>query len=66
LVDGRPELLHEIHSASAEIRAYISLEIALLLGDANFEYAVASQSLGSKDREELLFERLEELAKGHA
>ena len=66
LVDGRPELLHEIHSASAEIRAYISLEIARLLDDANFEYAVASQSLGSKDREELLFERLEELAKGHA
>jgi hypothetical protein len=64
LLDGRPEVLQEVRQAPEEVRAYISQEITLLLDDANFEYAVASQTRGDKDRENLLFERLEDLARG--
>lgn len=63
LIDGRPELLGEIQSAKVEVSTYISQEIAKLLGDNNFEYAVSAQSGGDPDREDLLFERLELLAR---
>ena len=62
LIDGRAELQDEIASAVVEVREYISREIALLLGDGNFEYAVSAQAKGDADRENLLFERLEALA----
>ncbi|MCQ4327600.1 hypothetical protein CXK94_11725 [Stutzerimonas stutzeri] len=62
LVDGRPELLGEIQSAKVEVSTYISHEVAKLLDDNNFEYAVSAQSRGDSDRENLLFERLESLA----
>lgn len=62
LVDGRPELLDEIQRSTVEVRTYISDEVAQLLDDKNFEYAVSAQSRGDSDREHLLFERLESLA----
>jgi len=61
LVDGRPELLQEIKSAQQEVQRYISAELAALLDDVNFEYAVQSQTKGNTDREALIFQRLEEL-----
>ena len=62
LVDGREELLGEVRQASAEVQEYIATELAQLLEDGNFEYAVQSQARGSEDRESLIFERLEALA----
>lgn len=64
LVDGRPELLNEIKAGSQTIQRYIAEELAKLMGDTNFEYAVSSQAGRSVDREALLFERLESLAQG--
>lgn len=63
VVDGRPELVAEIAAGPAEVKAYIADEIRTLLEDDHFEYAVASQA-GNSEREEILFERLEVLAKG--
>ncbi|MFV0455628.1 MAG: hypothetical protein ACK5NQ_11665 [Pseudomonas sp.] len=65
LIDGRPELLDEIQVAADEVRRYVGLEIARLLSDTNFEYAVSAQARGDRDRENLLFERLEVLAGAH-
>lgn len=62
MIDGRPELQDEIKSAADEVRDYISQEIGKLLRDGNFEYAVNAQARGDADRENLLFERLEDLA----
>lgn len=64
LIDGRPELHGEIQSAGEEVRNYIRHEIGQLLSNSNIGYAVASQSGGDIDRENLLFERLEALAPG--
>lgn len=61
LVDGRPGLLDEIRAADCALQAYIVAELALLLDDEDFAYAVQSQA-GDPDREALLFERLEALA----
>lgn len=62
LVDGRPELVGEVQMAPTEVRAYFAEELATLLDDQNFEYAVSSQARGNTEREEIIFERLEQLA----
>lgn len=61
LVDGREELLDEIQSASPDLRQYIAKELGSLLKDANFDYAIQSQAQGNTDREEVIYQRLEEL-----
>lgn len=60
LVDGRPELLDEVRGSDSAIQTYIAAELARLLDNELFEYAVQSQA-GDPDREALLFERLEAL-----
>ena len=62
LVDGRPELVAEVRLAPAEVRTYFAEELATLLDDQYFEYAVSSQAAGNSEREEIIFERLEQLA----
>lgn len=62
LVDGRKELLNELQSAEGDVKAYIAQELAVLLNDSNFEYAVSSQARGNVDREVLIFERLDAFA----
>ncbi len=64
LFDGRPELLAEIKQAAPELRQYIAVEIEVLLDNSDFEYAVQSCALGDGDRETLIYERLEQAAKG--
>ncbi|EWH02960.1 hypothetical protein Q427_05905 [Halomonas sp. BC04] len=61
LVDGRPELLDEVRDTDSELKAYIAAELAQLLDNDFFGYAVQSQAR-DPDRESLLFERLEILA----
>ncbi len=63
LIDGRPELLNEIKRASPEIRRYIATEMQSLLVNSEFQYAVQSCALGDQEREDLIFERLDELRK---
>jgi hypothetical protein len=64
LFDGRPELLAEIKQATPELRQYIAVEIVALLNNSDFGYAVQSCALGDGDRETLIYERLEQAAKG--
>ncbi|MFG6175984.1 hypothetical protein ACGTN6_01955 [Halomonas sp. THAF12] len=61
LVDGRPELFEEVRSTDSTLQAYIAAELAQLLDNDLFGYAVQSQAR-DPDREALLFERLEILA----
>ena len=61
LVDGRKELLSEIENTDEDIRTYIAEQIAALMAHEYFDYAVQSNVRGDKEREELLFERLEAL-----
>lgn len=62
LVDGRPELHDEVRRADSALQTYIANELAHFLDNDLFGYAVQSQA-GDPDREALLFERLEALAK---
>lgn len=59
LFDGRPELVSEIRDASQEIRAHISEQLGILLKNVDFEYAVQGSTRSNKDREELIFQRIE-------
>lgn len=66
LVDGRPELVEEVRLAPSEVQAYFAEELATLLNDQYFEYAVSSQAGGSSEREAIIFERLEQVAAAHS
>ncbi len=62
LLDGRPELISEVQNATTELQNYIATEITQLLAVDDFKYAVSSQSRGSQEREDLIFDRLDLLA----
>ncbi len=59
LFSGRKELISEIKQSSEELQFYISNQIEVLLGNRGFEYAIQSTALNDKDREDLIFSRLE-------
>lgn len=61
--DGRAELVEEINQASLNLRSYISKELVSLLEHPDFEYAVQSTAHGQRDREELIFKRLDSVIK---
>ncbi len=61
LIDGRSELINEIFESPDDVKNYIVQEIKCLLGMSDFEYMVQSQSGGDQGREDLLFERLDEI-----
>jgi len=58
LFDGRPELLDELRRSPGDMRAYISLQLAALLEQRDFAYAVESAALGDADREQLIIDRI--------
>lgn len=62
VVDGRPSLHGEVARADAVLRHAIAEGIAGLLGHRDFSYAVQSVADNNRQREELLFQRLESLA----
>ncbi|WP_444937671.1 hypothetical protein [Microbulbifer sp. JMSA002] len=62
LIDGREELQAEVEAAEKGVRHYIVTEVAKLLEHSDLPYAIQSQAEGSTEREELLFQRLEQLA----
>lgn len=61
--DGRAELVEEINQASLNLRSYISKELVSLFEHPDFEYAVQSTAHGQRDREELIFKRLDSVIK---
>lgn len=64
LVDGRPELLEEMKTADPDLRDYCANRIRSLFDNRDFDYAVQAASCGDNAREELIWERLETLARG--
>lgn len=63
LIDGREELVAEIAASPDDVRRYIGLFISELLENDNINYAVQSAARGDKGRQELLFERMESIAR---
>jgi predicted nucleotidyltransferase len=59
LFDGREDIVTEIAAAQRAVRDYIARQIGLLLDNDDFGYAIQAATRGDKDREDLIFERLE-------
>lgn len=65
VIDGRPELVHEIQNAPKEVRSYIASEVQKLLGSTGFLDALPGYLLpdsASQARISVLLERLSLLA----
>jgi hypothetical protein len=62
IVDGRASLLDELLATSPALRTYVGEHLQQLLLHNNIGYAVQSAAMGSPDREDLIFDRLERLA----
>lgn len=58
LFDGREKLVGEIAKATSELRQYIATQLNALLKPPSFEYVVQSTAK-DREREALIFERLE-------
>ncbi len=61
LFDGRPSLVDEIQHADQDIREYISGQLAELLKNSDFDYAVQGSTMSNKEREDLIFQRIEDV-----
>jgi predicted nucleotidyltransferase len=61
LFDGRLSLVDEIQQADRDIREYISVQLADLLQNSNFDYAVQGSTKSDKERENLIFQRIEDV-----
>jgi len=59
LFDGRPSLVGEIKRADQDIREYISVQLAELLENPDFDYAVQGATRSYQGRENLIFQRIE-------
>jgi hypothetical protein len=62
LVDGREELSAELQNAEPTLKAYLASAFAELLRAPEIGYAVQSTASGDSWREEIIFERLEQLS----
>ncbi|UUA71793.1 hypothetical protein [Cellvibrio sp. QJXJ] len=63
LVDGREELLTEVRQLAPELKTYLANAFTLLLEMPEINYLVQSTADNDSGREEIIFERLELLAK---
>lgn len=59
IFDGREEIVAEINAVEGELSDFIRVQLQVLLDDANFEYAVQSATENNRQRESLIFERIE-------
>ncbi|BCR03490.1 hypothetical protein DESUT3_05590 [Desulfuromonas versatilis] len=59
LFDGREEIAREIAAADKDLRTFIAQQIRLLLANDDFDYAVQTAVRGDRDRQMLIYERLE-------
>lgn len=62
VVDGRDSLVAEVAAAPASLRTDIATGIAGLLRHRDFDYAVQAAARNNRQREELIFQRLESIA----
>ena len=62
VVDGRASLAEEVDQAPRILRAAIAADIGELLRHRDFEYTVQATARNSRQREELIFQRLETIA----
>ncbi len=62
VVDGRASLQHELSQAPPALRADIAAGIGELLRHRDFDYAVQATASNNRQREELIFARLEAIA----
>lgn len=65
VVDGRAELIEEIHRAEAEVRTYIAAEVRKLLATSEFLDALPGYLLpdeASQARVSILLDRLKKIA----
>jgi hypothetical protein len=63
VVDGRPGLLEEIRDEPLALRVFVGAQIKRLLDEPTFDYAVQACALGNIEREALIFNRLESIAR---
>jgi len=63
LVDGREELLTEAHNNPAKLKAYLAAAFSQLLEMPDINYLVQSTADNDSGREDIIFQRLEQLAK---
>ncbi|AQT61979.1 hypothetical protein [Cellvibrio sp. PSBB023] len=63
LVDGREELLTEVRQLAPELKTYLTNAFTLLLEMPEINYLVQSTADNDSGREDIIFERLERLAK---
>ena len=61
VVDGRANLIEELLHAPKALRADIAAGLAALMGHRDFDYAVQAAARNNRQREELVFARLETL-----
>jgi predicted nucleotidyltransferase len=61
LIDGRTELGQEFFQASDDVKTYLSAEFKALLLSPDISYAVQSAAGGDFGREQLIFERMENI-----
>lgn len=65
LIDGRPELIAEVQAARPDLRAYVQDQLAELLAEPYFDYAVDSATAGygplGVERANLLRDRVDQL-----
>lgn len=64
IIDGRPEVINEIETSIPELRIYLAQETANILTHSAIEYAIEGFCNGTKDRANLIFEKLEHIANG--
>ena len=63
LVDGREELLTEVRQLAPELKTYLANAFTLLLEMPYINHLVQSTADNDSGREDIIFERLEQLAK---
>lgn len=61
VVDGREELSHELLQAASDVKAYLITEFRALLTSPDILYAVQSTAGSDVGREQLIFERIEQI-----
>lgn len=63
LFDGREEIVGELANAEKELRNFIAHQVGLLLANPDFDYAVQATARGNRNREMVIYERLEAVSR---
>jgi len=61
VVNGREELLNEVATTDPELRSYLSQTLTELLGNNDFGYLVQDAARGESEREQIIWQRLNQI-----